>query len=419
LKKTKKILVIVESIDVEDSSGSKVNVALIKNLQNIGYSIKVLHYTRRDIQLEGLNCISIKEFRYGYLFVLSRIQRILQRILKVNFSGFLENIFGHSFTFFNDSKSITKAINQQYSNEGLVITLSKGASFRPHHAMLALPKLHDKWMTYVHDPYPFHYYPRPYNWVEKGYEYKESFFRQVSEKAKYSAFPSLLLKEWMGSYFSNFLKTGFVIPHQNLKVESIKNNDDPSYFDKDKFTVLHAGNLMKQRSPEGLIAGFKLFLKNTPSAKEESSLLLLGNAAYYSEVLKKHQKELTQLYCSLGNVPYAVVNSIQEKVTVNVILESKSEISPFLPGKFPMCVFANKPILLLSPFYSETKRLLGDEYPYMCEVDAIETIAVKLEELYVLWKEKKNLLCLDRPDLENYLSKENLYNTIQKHCFND
>jgi len=189
----KKILVISESIDVEDSSGSKVNVAFIKNLKKTGCSVKVLHYTRKDIQLDGINCINIKEIRYSYLFTLSRVQRILQRILKANFSEFLENIFGHSFTFFNDSKSISSAISKYYTDEKLIITLSKGASFRPHHAMLSLPELNGKWLAYVHDPYPFHYYPRPYNWVEKGYKYKENFFRQVSEKAAYSAFPSLML----------------------------------------------------------------------------------------------------------------------------------------------------------------------------------------------------------------------------------
>lgn len=70
----------------------------------------------------------------------------------------------------------------------------------------------------MHDPYPFHCYPKPYDWFEPGYKQKEEFFRKVSEKARYSGFPSQLLKEWMGGHFPNFLKTGVVIPHQNFDV---------------------------------------------------------------------------------------------------------------------------------------------------------------------------------------------------------
>ncbi|MDO3695123.1 UDP-glycosyltransferase [Wenyingzhuangia sp. chi5] len=398
----KNILIISESIDIEDSSGSKVNVALIQNLKKIGYQIKVLHYTRKNIQLGNeIECIAIPEIKFSLNYILSRTQRVFQRITKLNVSKFLENIFGHSFTFFNDSRSITKAVNKNYCEEDLIITLSKGASFRPHHAMLRLPNLHSKWMAYVHDPYPFHFYPRPYNWVEAGYQYKEDFFRKVSEQAKYSAFPSLLLKEWMGSYFPNFLKTGVIIPHQNLEVE-IKNSEInlPNYLDTNKFNLLHAGNLMKQRSPISLIEGFKLFLKKNKEAKENSKLLLLGHAAYYKNKLIKEINH--NIYWSQGNVPFEEVDVVQKNVSVNIILESKSEISPFLPGKFPHCISANKPILLLGPYYSESKRLLGNDYPYITEADEVEKISIKIEELYYSWKQNSDLK-LNRPDLENYI----------------
>jgi hypothetical protein len=397
----KKILIISESISIEDSSGSKVNVALIQNLNKIGYQLKVLHYTRKNIELgNGIECFSIPEIKVSVNYILSRVQRVLQRITKLNVSKFLENIFGHSFTFFNDSKSILKAINKHYNNEYLLITLSKGASFRPHHAMLSLPELHHKWLAYVHDPYPFHYYPRPYNWVESGYQFKEDFFRKVSEKAKYSGFPSLLLQEWMGGYYPSFLKTGMVIPHQNLENDPNGTIDFPDYFDVEKFNILHAGALMKQRSPKALINGYRLFLENFPTAREESKLLLLGNASYYHEYLNNIIDE--NIYWSKGNVAYSVVDVIQKNASINIILESKSEFSPFLPGKFANCVMANKPILLLGPYYSETKRLLGKDYPYISEVDSLEKIAGLLEKLYKNWKHNR-FIGLDRPDLQEYI----------------
>lgn len=398
----KKIAIILESIDINDSSGSKVNVAMIQNLHKIGYSITVYHYNRKEIQLEGIKSYSITE-KKGFLYLLSRTQRVIQRTLKINLAKTLEKIVGFSFTFFNDTKSITTYLKHKLDNEDLIITLSKGASFRPHYAMLKLPKYHNKWMAYVHDPYPFHCYPKPYDWIESGYKKKELFFKNVSEKARYSGFPSKLLKEWMGNFFPNFLKTGIVIPHQTFS-ENFENSTLPTYFDTTKFTILHAGNLMKQRSPKGLIEGYKLFLKNNSTAKNDSQLLLLGNADYHKKMLLKYDNEIEELYISEGNVPFEIVYHLQQEVSVNIILESKSNISPFLPGKFPHCVTANKPIISLSPIKSETRRLLGIDYPYCTEVDNYKEIARFFEELYLIWKNNPTNLKLNRKDLEEYVS---------------
>jgi hypothetical protein len=413
LRNKYKILVVVDSINIEDSSGSKCNVAIINNLVEAGFEVLVYHYTLRKIELKGVSCFAIPEIKFSYLYLLSRAQRVLSRHTNINLAPFLERLFGFSFTFFNDTNSIVKALKKMSFKPGLVITLSKGGSFRPHYSVLKLPELHNRWMAYVHDPFPFHFYPRPFNWVEPSYKRKEEFFLKVSEKAKYSSFPSLLLKEWMGSYFPNFLKTGVVIPHQNANYEII-NTNFPSYFDKSKFNLLHAGNLLKQRSPKGLIEGFNLFLSKNPEAKKDSKLILLGNASSHTDLLEGYNKNCPEIYIHNGNVPFDIVYNLQKNTSVNIILESKSEISPFLPGKFPHCIEANKVILSLSPYYSETRRLLGDNYPYWSEVDNVEQIAIIIEKLYQLWKEDPNNLFLNRVDLEEYLSVSNLKNIINQ-----
>jgi hypothetical protein len=408
-----KILVVVDSIDIEDSSGSKANVAMIHNLVEAGFEVLVYHYTLKNIQLEGVACFAIPEIKYSPLYFLSRLQRVLSRNFNINVAPFLEQLLGFSFTFFNDANSIVKALRKSNFEADLVLTLSKGASFRPHYALLKLPEMHRKWMAYVHDPYPIHYYPRPYNWIESSYKQKQQFFLEVSQKASYSAFPSLLLQEWMGSYFSNFLKTGVVIPHQNAQYE-LKSNQFPSYFDKSKFNVLHAGNLMAQRSPEGLIEGFKLFLQKNPIAKNEARLLLLGNAADHASMLDDYKKHCPEIYISDGSVAFDEVFLVQQNTSVNVILEAKSEISPFLPAKFPHCVAANAAILSLAPYYSETRRLLGNDYPYWSEQDDVEKIAALIEKLYLSWKQNPDHLLLDRRDLEGYLSPDYLKKVINE-----
>lgn len=417
--KVTKILVVSESIDIDDSSASKGRVALIKNLHSLGFQLRVCHYTKKDIKLNSIDCVSISEMKFTLNYFLSRVQRIFTRWTKINLNPLLEGFFGFSFTFFNDTSSIVKAIRKQSDfKPDLVLTLSKGTSFRPHYALLKLPEMHNKWMAYVHDPYPYHFYPRPYNWIQPGYKQKEKFFKNVSEKAQFSAFPSLLLKEWMGSYFPDFLKTGIVIPHQIAKYE-IQNSILPSYFEASKFNMLHAGNLMKQRSPLGLLDAYKIFLNKNPDAKQNSQLLLLGPASYFNNQIKAYQNELPSLFVKNSNVPFVEVLQLQFNTNVNIILESKSEISPFLPGKFPHCIAANKPILALGPYYSETKRLLGDNYPYCAEADDVENIAKKIEVLYTLWLNNKNNLKLEREDLLKYLGPEQLKKVIENVLEND
>ncbi|SEG51272.1 UDP-glycosyltransferase [Flavobacterium urumqiense] len=406
-----KILVVVDSIDIEDSSGSKANVALINNLVEAGFEVLVYHYTIRNIQLQGVSCYAIPEIKYSPLYFLSRMQRVIQRNSALNLAPFFEQLFGFSFTFFNDTNSILKALKKLSFDQDLVLTLSKGGSFRPHYAVLKLPQLHDKWMAYVHDPYPFHFYPQPYQWVEPSYKFKEAFFKEVAEKAKHSAFPSQLLLEWMGGYFPGFMKTGVVIPHQNSKY-TIQNTVFPSYFDSSKFNLLHAGNLLNTRSPKGLIEGLKLFFERYPEAKKEVRLLLIGSCAGYSKMVSDYQKDVPELFVHDGIIPFDLVYNIQQNATVNIIIEAKSEISPFLPAKFPHCVAANKMILSLAPYLSEVKRLLGVDYEYWSEVDDVTKISKLIEQLYTRWKENPENLLLNRRDLQEYLSVDYLKQSI-------
>lgn len=413
----KKILVVVESIDVEDSSGSKANVALIQNLHKAGFDVLVYHYTRKEIQLPGITCVAIKEKRWSALFFLSRLERYIRYIFKLSLNKPLEKVFGFSFTLFNDRNSIITALRRiRDFNSDLVLTLSKGGSFRPHHAVLKMPELHKKWMAYIHDPYPAHLYPRPFAWVEAGYFQKWKFIRNISEKAAYSAFPSKLLMEWMGSYYPEFLKSGVIIPHQLIELRTDETKF-PDYFNSKDFNLLHAGTLLEPRNPKTLVRAFKKFLENNPEARLHSKLIFLGGENVFSNWLNDKAGKIKEMEVSEVYVPFKEVFKMQQHSAVNIILEAKSEISPFLPGKFPHCVQAGKPILLLGPNYSESKRVLGDDYPYWSEIDDLERITETIESLYIKWKQFPEEQRLNRPDLIDYLSVPYLKKIMDKIQF--
>lgn len=414
LAEQKKIVVVAESIDVEDSSGSKANVALILNLKDAGYDVVVYHYTRKKIELSGIHCIQIKERKKNLLYFLSRGQRKIQHGFNVNLAKFLEPKFGFSFTFFNDSNSIKKGLQRLQDIPDLVLTLSKGASFRPHHALLGLPELHSKWMAYIHDPYPFHLYPDPYQWSEPGFEQKINFFQEVSKKCRWAAFPGLGLKEWMEKHFPSFSGKSLVIPHQLREDLDAPEHGLPEFFNPKKFVLLHAGNLMKQRPPFALIQGFQKFLKNNPEAQEKSNLILIGSAQYHEQRLEILDREIEQLRFVKQNARFAQVLKMQKESAVNIILESKADESPFLPGKFPHCIAAGNPILLLGPSKSESRRLLGLDYRYWSPADDVEKISALMEELFNRWRDEPEGLILQREDLISYLSVESLKNELDQ-----
>ncbi len=411
------ILVVVDSVDVNDSSGSKANVALIRNLSDAGFDVKVLHYTqKRNIQIQGIDAKQlqlINELKWNVWYVLSRAERWFTRYTKISLNRYLEHWFGFSFTFLNDSKSIASALQKENtSNVDYIITLSKGASFRPHHAILKVPEWHPKWIAYIHDPYPFHFYPRPYNWIQPGYAQKERFFKQVSEKAAYSAFPSQLLLEWMTSYFPNFENTGVVIPHQ-LEDFNVDYQLLPTDFPQDKMVLLHAGNLMKQRNPKYLIDAFVQFCAENPKAKNTSELWLVGAATYHEEYLLQVKKEYHNVKIITNNLPFVQVVAMQHAASVNIILEGIAEISPFLPGKFPHLIAANKPILLLGPYYSECKRLLGHDYLFWAEANHTIEIQNKINLIFDSIS-SINRDCYDYNEIIKYLGKEYLTNMLTK-----
>lgn len=401
----KKILILAESIDTNDSSGTKGRVALIKNMASAGYQVTVLHYTRHNIQLGGdIETIQVKERKLNILYLLGKFQTYLYKWFKVNIGWTMQQWFGFSFSFFNDAKSIAKALCKFSPNDyDQLWALSKGNSYRTHKAVLESPNWHFKWYAYVHDPYPSHLYPRPFNYVHSGYRQKHRFFREISKSAFKMVYPSQLLSEWMLSYFPATKGKIIIVPHQIISID-VSGIQFPAYFNPENFNILLAGNLLRVRHPRPLVEALKLFLKTYPEAQSQAQLLIIGSTSGFGDYLKEQQKQCNQIYVSEGYQEFKRVYKMQQSADVNIILEANAEISPFLPGKFPHCVEANKPIVHIGPYLSEVKRVLGANHPYIFQNTDIKDIAEALGTLYKLWKSNPNNLKLDRPDLKQYLS---------------
>jgi len=409
-------LVIVDSVNPNSSSGANCNYNLIANLVALNFIVDVLHFSGQEIGIEGANTIQICEKRFSLMYFASRTIRVIRRYTNINLSPFFERIFGFSFTFLNQSSSI-KVILEKLNLSGykMCLTLSQGESFLPHHAVLSFPDLHNKWLSYVHDPYPMYCYPTEYAYRSPGYKQKIIFFQRVIDSCKYLAFPSLLLSKWMMNYYVRISDKARIIPHQicsknELFIDTeISNQLD---IEEDNFIVLHAGSLLDQRNPSNLINGFIQFLENNDSATFYSRLIIIGSFSERNKLLADEYKEHPNIQFIMNRVPLSSIKNLQKIASLNVILESNDLKSPFLPGKFPDLISVNRRIIIIGPRKSEVRRLMGEDYEFYSSSTDTNRIEFIIEQTHNDWLKSNRNLTEEYSRLFDYMSSANLKEII-------
>lgn len=398
------ILVLADTLDIEKSSGAKGRIALILGFLEAGYNLKVLHYSRKEIQITGVATVSIPEQRNNLSYFKAKSQLLIQRLTGRNINSWVEARKGFSYTHDYDVLSIKKALNKENPEHfDYVLALSYASSFRAHKAVLQSKTWHSKFLAYIHDPYPMHSYPRPYDWVEPGHSFKRAFFVHLFDAAKHAIYPSKMLSEWMESYYPQAKEKAIIIPHL-IRKDLNDTGDYPPYFDSTLFNVLHAGSLMSARNPMSLVRAFEQFLSQNLEAQEQARLVMVVGGSVFHNEMSSIATRLPQLILSNKQEDFQTTYNMQQQAAVNVVLEAKGPASPFLPGKVPHCVAANKPLLLLGPYYSETRNVLGMDYPYWSEIDDTQKISQLLEQLFKEWQEHAGNSQLNNPQVTAYLS---------------
>lgn len=393
------------------TSGARANYALIENLSQ-SFKLTVLHGSETEVSLSGVELIKIVELKWNWRYILSRTIRLFRRHIGLNLSPFFENKIGFSFTFLSLSHSFRKALNAlDESLFNLVITLSQGESFVPHHAVLKSSRFHKNWLAYIHDPYPMACYPKSYAFIGPGTEQKKRFMQSVFDKAKFLSFPSLLLSEWMRKFYQFDSQKVKIIPHQIARgLEKKPKINLESFFNNKKFNILYAGHLLSQRNPLPIIEAFNLFLCKHKNFIDDCQLTFIGPvSSVWTDKLKEVASDYIKFFPAKD---FEVTIQLQQQASVNIIIEATDEQSPFLPAKFPHCIFSQKPMLLLSPLKSELRRLLGENFPFISIPTDTSSIFLNIEQLYNNWKEGKEYEY--EQTLQYYLKEEYLFGVMEE-----
>ena len=403
-----KILILIESLKIDQHSAAIVGSNYINALESTGNKVHVLYpdeiiedmpnpeptWLNKDVTLERFSIVP--ETTYA---------KIINKIPKLR--AYPSYLYGANFSKQRWIRSWKIAIQQhlELKKYDIIIALGVGAVFAPHFAMEEV-QTDIPWMAYVHDPFPQQHYPDPYRKDTDGRreaEYKR--FDRVMKKANIVGFPSLRLKEWMQAFHPSLENNALVSPHVEYEDRYLPKVEAQSNLDPTKFNLLHAGSLLGERNPDYLISAFRRFVESSTEIKDNVHLHIIGSISEKYNALVSDEN--SNIHINKKRISYTDSLSVLKQSDVLVIIEADAEDSPFMPGKLTDYIKSDKPILAMTPLKSETTRLLGKDYAYLTKVDDEEKILEHLKSLWIEHKENR-LSGLNRPDLVDYVSKNNL-----------
>jgi hypothetical protein len=396
-----KWLILSESLELNRTSSGICNSNIICSLLALGNDISVM-YTHVEgsepIWLNGAKLLPIQKDDSNYLPLYIRVPKI--RALHTVITGFN---YSKKKIITQWKNEISKALSKD--SYDVILILGSGLSYVPFFALHELsPKI--KWIANIHDPYPLFELPPPYNKKRRFYMTREgNIFKQMCSDADGLTFPSQELMEWMSQFNPKIKEKGMVIPHPGKIADNIAdvNSNLDVNLPLSKFNMVHAGSLLGPRDPKPLLTAYKQFLEKNPEAVQNSTISVIGKVfdthGKIEEVMGRFGSNLN----IIQRITYKRVFEILKQSDVNIIIEAKTEISPFLPGKFSDYISANKPIMSLSPRKSEVRRLLGYDNVLCTENGNIEIIERIITELYAQWKTRHIPLNYGE-DLKEYIA---------------
>jgi len=244
-----------------------------------------------------------------------------------------------------------------------VFCYGAGHDFYSHIAMTKLKNV-VPWVANYHDPYPASLFPPPYNSFTRGISLKqERVHKKILKSATYLSFPCTRLQEWILNGSNLLVNKSFILPHAACELGNLQNlpGDQDVIVNREKFTLLHTGTLLSARNPIPLINAFIRFSSSDEKKRTQSELILIGHI--HPKVKEELKVVLPDNIRIITNrLSYARCLELSLDATILLIIEAKSSISPFFPGKLADYLWLKKPILALSPERSTTRDMVGNEF---------------------------------------------------------
>jgi len=404
---TKNILVLAENLDIQISSSSKCISKLINALSDTDdFKVDVVapaSFGNKHDWLTNTELIVLDPFVQTADDKMSFFDKV-----QTQFTGFA-SFEKHRIAIWR--KGILEALSRKRYDA--ILLLASGADFYTHHVISTFTT-EVPIIAYYHDPYPWLFYPESYR-ITSGKRVQKAKARSLQRAFDLSVahlFPSQRLEGLYKQYYTFDKSQSHIVPHLLKRLSTIYRWESGHSFsiNPSEFHITHAGALHPARHPETLLNAFAQF-SGELDTKEAIFLNIIGPESKMSAEATAIIKKVPNTIRFFGRVGYLESIAFLEESSVNIILESDTADSPFLPGKFPDYVMANKPIVHIGPKASEVADLLGENAPEQVAHGDVAALIAIFKELYLRWQEDRKQ-SLQRPDLEAYLSPERFVQTM-------
>lgn len=400
----KKILVIAECINKNKTSQGIGTTSFLNALAHGAFQIDCCYYEHVQHEIydtshinKNINLIKIRNTP------LDQIIQFLRPLRNLSIKYFGVNLLRkRRIARF---KKVLKPILKRKKYD-IVFVRTIAGSIASHVAILELSKtISFNWVANFNDPVPITMMPYPYFdgniKFPKSVIKDENLVKDIVRKCDGITSPSVKLTKLFLSFAG--IKPGekrvYRFPH--IFVE--QNTVTPSFLDTSKFNLVHPGSLLKPRNPEFLLKAYQKLIKKHPDIKNNIGLTFFGNIHNSHNAIFDSFEFPELLHIKNTRLPHDEALGVLQESDVLIILEAVSEESPFMPGKLAEFIGLEKMILALSPLKSETRRILGEGYPYQSKANDIDDIYNHLNKLYNKWSSNQSLK-LEDTVLKKYVS---------------
>lgn len=201
-------------------------------------------------------------------------------------------------------------------------------------------------------------------------------------------------------------------------VDVITNGFDPADFiyasgdQPDKFNILHAGSLNRDRNPHAFWEALEKLLKEEPSLKEKLSLDLIGPLDH--SVIKSIEKHKLQNFLNrIENLPHGqVVKEMTKAALLLLPLNDTPNISGVVPGKLYEYIGSKRPILAIGSPKGDSAKII--KMTNAGKISDFGDVAAAYENLKAYFDLFKSEELKVKSKNANQFSRRNLVGSITK-----
>ena len=197
-------------------------------------------------------------------------------------------------------------------------------------------------------------------------------------------------------------------PNSNIEGLHLGPNDTNIKFSPSTFTLLYPGNLNNGIFQHRFFNAFSRFIKQSGEGKNHIKLLLTGNID--NKTIKRIKNYRLKSNTYIINVSYYKLLELFQEVSALLHIEENNNDAILLPHYLPTYIASGRPIIALTQYHSETKRLLKNNNTIYANSTDEDDIYCSFVRAWSEWQNEESNK--HYPESLTYLISEQNFNNV-------